>query len=127
MKDFKPGVWTTIAFLSLVGCAGTSAGSSTPHTGAAGANTNAPSSGQASCKTADSCWTVTSPADYDVKGDCELVKGTVLSSPCDPAGYQRKCTQETDVKEDGKTTKVTWVYLFAAGNETVCTGTEVKL
>jgi hypothetical protein len=122
-------VWTGIGILALVACS-----SSTPkpaNVAAAGSGEPAPekaaATGALSCKTADSCWMVTSPAGYDVKGDCEAVKGTVQSSACNKADYKRKCTQESEAKEDGKVTKVTWVYYFAAGNDTACTGTDEKL
>src|SRR5262249_17912618 len=78
-------------------------------------------------KTADTCFTVTNPADYDVEGDCKIANGTWSQSDCSTADYKRRCTQSLDVTINGKSTNATYVSLSTASNPTTGLGTRKHL
>ena len=71
---------------------------------------------------------MTSPADYELKPECEFTGGTWSASTCNPAGFARKCTQEVSVStNDGPEVPTTYVYYFPEGSDFGCLGTEEDL
>ena len=81
-----------------------------------------------SCVTADGCWEVSVPADYDVATECGWVEGTWSAQSCDPSPYARKCTQVTQVSiNDGPEMDVTYVYFWPMDSTFGCLGTEEEL
>jgi hypothetical protein len=67
----------------------------------------------------ESCFTVTSPEDYDVKTECGTLGGSYTTEDCDETRYARKCT-ETVAVDDGD---ATYVRYYPAGTNVVCSGT----
>jgi hypothetical protein len=108
--------WGSIAgaTIGLAGCGSDGGGTS----GATGG----------SCRNDQQCFEVSAPADYNVKSECGFTSSTWSQSKCNPAGYDRKCTQPTQVSiNDGPEQTVVYVYYFSPASATGCLGTEEKL
>ena|SRR6187397_776377 len=81
-----------------------------------------------SCVTADGCWEVSVPTDYDVARECGWIEGTWSALNCDPSPYARKCTQDIQVSvNNGPEMDVTYVYFWPMDSEFGCLGTEEAL
>lgn len=109
------------AFSSLLLAAACGGGDSSPSGGTTGGVTGG------HCTSGSTCYQVTTPADYDVKGECEAVGSKWSADACPTSGYARKCTQKVTVTEDGTSREVTYVYFFPAGDTTACLGTSESL
>jgi hypothetical protein len=121
LNEYSVWVVLTGVVVAAAGC-GSDGGSSDGSGGSSG------SSGGGSCVTADQCWEVTDPANYDIEFECDLGQGTYATSACTRASYKTKCTQVTGVSvNDGPEKDVTYVYYRTAANTDGCLGTEEDL
>ena len=71
------------------------------------------------------CWEVTDPPNYRIDQMCGLSGSTWQSGPCDPSGYERRCTQDTSVSMNGgPEMTVRYVYYYPPGSTFACAGQE---